>query len=244
MAVDYWQIVKDFKVGDWVQRLLPGSGSVTPFYGRITAVMSGIGFVDVQWPFSNERVSPEELLKVRREDAAYIPPQLDFSYYPGWDASRQATRAHVTAQARKFWAQETVPANFHHELARVFYSSVGELDAYTFMWDRFGHQVADDVLRNEVAKFYRVASNLGDLFFDSLAHKQATYWSAPGRQHRATPAEVGTGRPLCPKCKKAMRKATYKMQEGQRIRLFACPKCLYLIRQDDILGPDGAQVEW
>jgi hypothetical protein len=242
VAIDYWTLVKDFKVGDYVQRLLPGSGSVTPFYGRVTAVLSGIGFVDVQWPFANERVSPEELLRVRPEAASYVPPQLDFSYYPGWDATKQASRS---PRAAAFWAREEVPANFHHELARVFNAQVSELDAYGFMWDRFSSTVPDHTLRGEVAKFYRVANNLGELFFEQLAlKKEATYWSAPGRQHRATPDEVATCKPLCPKCKKLMRKATYKMLEGQRVKLFACPKCLYLIRQDDIFGPDGAQVEW
>jgi len=41
-----------------------------------------------------------------------------------------------------------------------------------------------------------------------------------------------------------MRKTTYKMDKGTRARLFACPKDLFLIKQESILGPEGQPVEW
>lgn len=239
--IDYWTIVRDYKVGDWVQRLLPTSGSVTPYYGRVTAVLTGIGFVDVQWPFANERVSVEELLRINPEAATYIPPSLDFGYYPGWDATKRASQRR---QASQYWAAERIQKGFYKELARSFHAGSCELEAYASLWDRFGSSVEDSILKGEVAKFYKVADTLGGLFFGTLAHKTATYWSAPGRQHRATPAEISAVAPSCPKCKQGMRKTTYKMEEGLRARLFACPKCLYLIRQNDIFGPDGGPVEW
>jgi hypothetical protein len=34
------------------------------------------------------------------------------------------------------------------------------------------------------------------------------------------------------------------MSKGERHRLFACPKDLYLIKMDNLLGPDGNPVGW
>jgi len=41
-----------------------------------------------------------------------------------------------------------------------------------------------------------------------------------------------------------MRKTLYKMKEGQRLKLFACPKDLFIIRQRDIMGPEGEPIDW
>jgi len=233
MAIDYWQLVKDFSTGDMVQRIAVGQG-ITPYTGRVQAVMRGIGFLDVQWPFGSERISPEELVKVNPQLSPYLPPTLNFSYFPGQDATKQA--------ATSPWRTTEVPADFHRVLARLYHQKVGEVLAYDELWHRFGAATEDEVIRDEVGKFYRFAHNSLTMFLGEFARKTATYWAAKDRTHRATKAEVDAGRPNCPKCGTPMRRTTYKMQGGQKIRLFACPSDLYLIKENQILGPGGGQV--
>lgn len=237
MAIDYWKLTKDYAPGDVVQKYMPGrGGGLSPYYGRVTAVMRGIGFVDVQWPFGNERVSPEDLVKLNPEFIQYLPPSLDFSWYPGQD-TRQASKGS--------WRRDVeLPPGFHKELAKVFHKGAGEVQAYDELWHRYATVTEDEPLRDEIRKFYTFARNAFMLFFKAHAAKTATYWMAQDRQHRATRKEVQAKRPNCPRCGTPMRKATYKMREGQKERLFACPTDLYLIKQTDILGPDGSPVEW
>lgn len=233
--IDYWKLTKDFTVGDCVQQLIHGVG-LTPYVGRVLAVLPGIGFVDVQWPFGSERVSPEDLVRVNPEFNQFLPPSLTFSYFPGLDTTKTA--------AAKQWRGIEVPAGFHRELAKLYHKGASEVRAYDELWHRFASFSDDAAIRDEVSKFYRFAFNSCSLYVDEVARKTAVYWAAQNRQHRATRAEVDAARPNCPKCGAAMRKATYKMDKGARMRLFACPKDLYLIKQTDILGPEGQPVEW
>lgn len=235
--IDYWKLVRDYKPGDIVQKYMPGrGGSLAPYYGRVTAVLKGIGFLDIQWPFGNERVSPEELVKVNPEFTQYLPPSLNFSWYPGQD-TRQAS------QSRWRGAVE-LPLGFHKELAKVYHRGASEVQAYDELWHRYASETNDSAMRDETRKFYAFGKNTFELFLSNHVAKTATYWMAQNRQHRATKREVESKTPCCPKCGALMRKTVYKMQEGQRMHLFACPKDLYLIRQDDILGPDGQSVAW
>lgn len=236
MAIDYWALTKDFSIGDCVQRIVLGQG-LTPYVGRVTAVLRGIGFVDVQWPFGNERVSPEELVRMNPEFSPYIPPSINFSYFPGQDA--QTKSANVGG-----WRTTEVPAGFHKELARMHYRGASEVQAYDELWHRFASFADDDAIRDEASKFFRFAANALDMMLAEHARRTAIYWASQNRQHRATRTEVDGGRPNCPKCGAALRKTTYKMAEGQRMRLFACPKDLYLIKEQDILGPLGEPITW
>lgn len=235
MSIDYWKLTKDFSVGDCVQQVVVGGG-LTPYVGRVLAVMPGIGFVDVQWPFGSERVSPENLVRVNPEFVQYLPPSLAFSYFPGLDAK--------TATAQGLWRSVEVPPGFHKELAKVFHRRASEVKAYDELWHRFASFSDDESIRDEVAKFYRFSANSMDMYLSHVANKTAMYWAAQNRQHRATKSEVEAKRPNCPKCGNQMRKATYKMNKGARTRLFACPKDLYLIKQSDIMGPGGEPIEW
>jgi hypothetical protein len=237
--IDYWKLTKDFAPGDFVQKYIPSrSVSLSPYVGRVTAVLRGIGFLDVQWPFGNERVSPEEVVKVNKEFAAYLPPSMDFSYYPGLEQLR------ARSASTNLWRSTELPAGFHKELARLFHREASEVQAYDELWHRYASFSDDEALRDEVGKFYRFAANAVDLLIAEVARKTATYWAAQNRTHRATRAEVDALQPNCPKCGTSMRKATYKMAEGQKVKLFACPKDLYLIRQTDIMGPGGEPIVW
>lgn len=238
MAIDYWKLTRDYAPGDVVQKYMSGrGGNLSPYYGRVTAVMRGIGFLDVQWPFGNERVSPEEVVKLNPEFLQYLPPTLNFSWYPGLD-----TR--VTASKGSWRGAVELPAGFHKELAKLFHKGAGEIQAYDELWCRYASVTDDEPMRDEVQKFYRFASNAFGMFLRAHIAKTAVYWMAQNRQHRATRKEVNAKCPNCPKCGTPMRKATYKMREGRKERLFACPNDMYLIKQTDILGPDGLPVEW
>lgn len=242
--IDYWKLTKDFKIGDIVQKFMPGrGGELSPYHGRVTACLPGIGFVDIQWPFGNERVSPEELVRVNPEFTAYLPPSLDFSWYPGQDAQRAQLREASKIPAN-LWRDIEVPAGFHKELAKLFHRGAGEVPAYDELWHRYASFADDEALRDEVQKFYLFARNSMDLYLREAARKTATYWAAQGRQHRATQQEIAAGKPNCPRCGTQMRKTVYKMAEGIRTKLFACPQDLFIIKRDDIFGPDGAPVAW
>lgn len=237
--IDYWTLSKDFAPGDFVQKYIPSrSVSLSPYMGRVTAVLRGIGFLDVQWPFGNERVSPEEVVKVNREFAQYLPPMQDFSYYPGLEQER------ARVASRLPWNMTDLPLGFHKELAKLWHRGASEVQAYDELWHRYASFSYDELLRSEVAKVYAFSDSAFGLLLQAHASKTATYWVAQGRTHRATRSEVQAKCPNCPKCGSRMRKATYKMAEGQRMRLFACPKDLYLIKQTDILGPEGEPVAW
>lgn len=236
--IDYWKLTKDFAPGDYVQRVVLGQG-LTPYMGRVIAALPAIGFVDVQWPFGVERTSPEELVKLNPEFSQFLPPAVTFDYFPGYE-SKQREKTAAASQ----WATTEVPVGFHRELSRLHYRGANEVQAYYDLWHRYASFADDQAVRGEVAKFYRFAANALDLYLGEVARRTATYWTSQNRQHRATRAEVEAKRPSCPKCGTSMRKATYKMAEGQRVRLFACPKDLYLIRQGDIMGPGGEPISW
>lgn len=74
--------------------------------------------------------------------------------------------------------------------------------------------------------------------------KQALYWAARDRKYRPKRSEAGAGQYCCPKCEgeAPLRPTTYGRENGQSVRLLACPTCLFLIREDDILIPESQGV--
>ncbi len=241
--IDFWKLVKEYKIGDVVQRFAPGTGgfALSPFLGRVTAVHRGLGVLDVQFPYGVDRVFPDDIVMVQSEVSNWLPPALMDQTYIGYDT--QKARA-MWASASKLWATTGLPAGFHRDLALAWSKGFGELSAYDHMWRRYAAYADDDVMRSEISKFYLVASNLVDLRIHQHAKKTAAYWAAANRQYRATSGDIDSRKPACPKCGTAMRKTTYKMDKGARVKLFACPKDLFLIRQDDLLSPEGEPVGW
>lgn len=238
MAIDYWALAKDFSVGSVVQKFMPGDSELTPYVGRVTAVMPGIGCLDVQWPFGNERVSAEEVVQVNPQFMQYLPPTLNTSYYPGLDTIPTVK----TASGEKVWRTIELPDGFHRSLAALYHKQASALKAYDVLWHQY-RQADDEALRDEVHKFYLAASNLGSML---VRTKLAAYWAARDRKYRATRGELDSRNVVnCPKCKEpTMKRATYKMEGGKRARLFACGNCMFLMKQSDVLGPGGEAVEW
>ena len=241
MAIDYWQLTKDFKIGDSVQRFAPGTGgfALSPFVGRVTTVHKGLGVLDVQFPYGNERVFPDDVIRVDSRITGWLPPTLDQTYM-SWDVVQDRK-----ANERRLWRTTELPAGFHRDLAKLWSKGASEVAAYDDLWRVYASQgAADEAIRDEVGKFYLVASNLVQLLLRQTTRRTGAYWAASNRQYRATQGDLGTRKPSCPKCGTAMRKTTYKMDKGARVRLFACPKDLFLIRQADLVGPEGEPVEW
>ena len=89
---------------------------------------------------------------------------------------------------------------------------------------------------------------LNDMFYEQALStkvaqrfvKKALYWGARDRKYRATKSECGSSY-LCPKCVDPieMKKAIYKRMEGASERLWGCPHCMFLIKDDDILRWGG-----
>lgn len=242
--IDYWKLTQDYKVGDVVQRFAPGTGgfALSPFVGRVKAVHRGLGVLDVQFPYGVDRVFPDDVVMVQADVSNWLPPTLIDQTYLGLDTQKARQ---LWASASRLWRTTDLPAGFHRDLAHVWSKGAKEVSAYDTMWRKYADLGADDLsLRDEVQKFYRVAANFVKLRIQQHAEKTAAYWAASNRQYRATSGDLGTRKPSCPKCGTSMRKTTYKMDKGARVRLFACPKDLFLLRQSDLLGPEGEPVEW
>ena len=241
MATDYWKLTRDFSEGMAVQKFFPAwDGGMSPFVGRVTAVHRGLGCVDVQWPHGNERCFSDDLVIVNPEIMRYLPPTLDQSMLT-YDVAKARKEA---SAGPRMWRTTEVAPGFHRDLARLWSRGVKEVMAYDELWYRHAATTPDDAIRDEVSKFYLVAQNLADMRLRQHAIKTAAYWASQGRQYRVSAAEMEARKPCCPKCGTQMRKTTYKMREGARTRLFACPKDLFLVRQSDLLGPDGNAVGW
>lgn len=224
--VDYWQLATDFKAGDYVQQLSVG---LTPYVGQVVEVYPASAVLDVLWPFGRRRVNVEEVVRVNPEFCGFLPPSLH-----GFNQNKLA--------AKSDWAN--VPGSFFTDLAALHNDNMSEVRAYDELWRRYASFIPDPTIRGQIQKFYRFAADSLEQLIKFSIQKTAVYWARENRQHRATRQEVSAGRFKCPKCGTIMRRATYKMAEGSKHRLFACPRDLFLIRQEDVLGPDGNAVNW
>lgn len=68
--------------------------------------------------------------------------------------------------------------------------------------------------------------------------KEAVYWASAGRQYRATRPEVESRSYRCGRkgCDGTLRPASYRMDGGHRVRLLACPKCLFMVMPENLAG--------
>lgn len=237
--IDYWKLTKDFRQGDVVNKINVITGDLSPYVGSVTAVHKGLGVLDVQWPFGNERVFPDDVVQVNPAFLRFLPPTFDQSY-SSFDIEQARKQAAESTQ----WNHRGLPPAFYAELARRWHKGASEVLAYDDLYRMYEPNINDEALREEVAKFYRFARNAGDLRIESHAVRTAAYWVAQNRQYRATSEDIRCGKPACPKCAAKMRRATYRMHKGAKHKVFACPKCLYLIDPTSVLGPTGQPHNW
>lgn len=66
----------------------------------------------------------------------------------------------------------------------------------------------------------------------------ALYWAGKDRKYRMCKEEISNSKPCCPKCGPdfPLQKTTYKRRGGKSESLLGCKGCLFLIKQDDIIG--------
>jgi hypothetical protein len=236
-VIDYWKLTKEYSQGDAVQKINVSTGQLSPYVGSVTAVHRGIGCLDVQWPFGNERVFPDDVVRVSPDFLRFLPPAFDQSYVTvEIEKARKASAP--------LWRNAQFQPSVYIDLARHWHKGAGEVIAYDDLYRTLSPNVDDEALRDEVGKFYRLARNAGELRIQQAIQKSGAYWVAQNRQYRATGEDLKVGKPTCPKCGSRMRKATYKMNKGAKHSVFACPKCLYLIDPPSILGPTGEPHDW
>ena len=84
----------------------------------------------------------------------------------------------------------------------------------------------------ELRKEPKLASRVARAFV-----KKSLYWHARDRKYRVSRDEHNNGQYSCPirGCKGHLKRATYKMQDGAKIKLHACPSCLFIIKTSDLL---------
>ena len=72
----------------------------------------------------------------------------------------------------------------------------------------------------------------------ALGEKVALYWVGQDRKYRMTSGEVEAGCPCCPRCEGTLplERAVYKRRDGRSEKLLGCKQCLFLIKEDDIMG--------
>ncbi len=246
MTTDYWSLAKEFARNDIVQRINVVTGDLGPYAGRVTAVHRGLGVLDVQWPFGAERVFPDDIVKVNPKFVQVLPPALLDQTMLTYDVVRSRSASVDTP-----WKSRVLPPKLYVDLARFWHRGAGEGVAYDDLYRSYSPQnVPEEMIRGEVAAFYRFARNAGTLLVQHVAAKEgfqnreAAYWVSQNRTYRATAPEVKANRPNCPRCANSMRRATYKMHKGSRLKLFACGKCLYLLDPSSVLGPTGEPHAW
>jgi hypothetical protein len=72
--------------------------------------------------------------------------------------------------------------------------------------------------------------------------KQALYWTAPDRKHRAKKSELTSGKFTCPKCRTVegdcvtLVNRILSRQEGKNFKILVCPQCTFAIQRSDIVN--------
>ena len=220
--VDYWSLTQNYSRGDIVQTYNPLSGGLEGFPGMVTAVHPGIGFIDVEFPWGNERVSPEFLVKQNPRFLFNYPSFIDTSYQ-SWDIDR----SHL---------EDGTEGGYNYALPRLSSTT----DAVTLLAAEYDVKrrklrIAASQCRyhglNDIDMYIALSSVMGRDYSDH-AIRTAIYWSAPGRQYKMNRGEMDDGLPNCPRCSTNLQKTNYK----KHTRLYVCPSCLFCIKPSDIEG--------
>jgi hypothetical protein len=70
----------------------------------------------------------------------------------------------------------------------------------------------------------------------SYLAKTALYWAAEDRKYRCNRSEYEEGSYTCPRDGYPLQRTIYKREGGKSLRLLACKRCLFLIKESDILS--------
>jgi hypothetical protein len=162
--------------------------------------------VDVQWPHTHNRHPVEELQIVNPGEDLFLAPVHET--IPGGAGSAAGVSQGVP--------QERLVAEVDDRVELV-------------------HEVGEDV-EGKVASVV-VPSRQMALRVAAAFVKKSLYWHARDRKYRVSREEHNSHDYVCPRrgCGGVMRRATYKMEDGCKVKLHACPTCLFMIRAADIL---------
>lgn len=231
--VDYWSLVKNFRTGDVVNTYNPLTGTLESIPGRVTAVHYGIGFLDVEYPWGNERVSPEYLVRMNPKNLYIMPSAIDTSY-ESWDIAQAHLEdgthtGYSYANPKKASSDlvDRLAADYDARLSTVavaaaqcLHNHLTELQAYEAMASTVAKMASDHEIRTALQKAYHPNE------------KVSLYWNAPGRRYRMNKGELEDGLPNCPKCGTNLEKTHY----AKHTKLFVCPVCLFCIKPEDVEG--------
>jgi hypothetical protein len=206
--IDTQRLARDFEVGDTV--LLPiytRGNRYAPSLGHVTAVLDKIGFIDVETPFGNIRMSPENLVKDPNADASY----LEDTSYDTWERrrSRRVASRYLQEHVTHLWKEATLNRR----------AGLSEIQAFQKMAN--------------MGSSYEVQEAVSYVYANHLMTKEAIYWKAKGRRYMPSQREVSSGDFECPCCKHLLAKTHYK----KHTKLYVCRECLFTIRPADMLEP-------
>lgn len=221
---DTRNLLVDFEVGDSVLYVDPIRGKAMNFVGRVTALLSGLGMVDVEFPWGNQRMSPTEIVHTNLDG-----PSQDTSL-DTWDRKKGGVTSKdfiYRLAARHEFRQRRI---FRHA-DNFRQAGIDQMDAYDWLYAKYAQKHTDDEIKAAVSVVYNTPRS----------ERQAMYWKQKGRQYVPTQNELDSGNFHCPRCKCGMEKTIYKKWE----KLYACPDCLFLIKPADILDSldDAAREE-
>lgn len=187
--IDYWKLTENFKRGDFVQRINFKFDLASPYYGLVTAVHRGIGFLDVQWPWGNERMSPEDVIRVNPANVQGLPPTVDtsydsfdiaksrlddgtsvgYSYAKPWVGPLGTPQA-VVASSRRIAAAGVafgwVKSTLRTAAAQAFHRGLGEDEAVKEVVASAVPMIPRAVAESAVRRFYRGAEKVSSVVRD------------------------------------------------------------------------------
>ena len=183
--------------------------------GRVIAVWPAIGMVDVQFPHTNYRLPVEDLHILNPGQDEFVAPMHET--VPGGAGS--AAQVSMGKPQTDDLIAEREPLV---QLVQQDGKSVPVKNAS----ERTVEEMAVRVARAHI--------------------KKALYWNGRDRKYRSTRVEGATGHYGCPKgsCDGVLKPAVYKREDQASVKLLGCPKCMFLIRKQDIIdGTECEQVE-
>ncbi len=211
--------------GDVVQFLQPGKLTFSPYLGRVLKNLP-LGVVEVVFPFGHRQVPREQLVQVNPDLSKYLPPGL--------------TSEGDTVLRVGRWS--SIPDRVYRVIASAWHEGQSDLESYDLAFRVDAGQTSDILLRSAVQQMYALSEKWTA---SRVAHacRLATYWVARDRKHRATSQEISNGYPNCPRCGIGLKRTIYKMADGVKHKVFACPSCFILLDPDSIVDGQG-QVIW
>lgn len=211
--VDSQRLATKFKIGDSVLfPIFTRGNQYAPVVGLVTAVLPRIGFLDVETPFGNVRIAPEDVVRTESHDASH----LEDTSYSTWDrdqAKKVASR-HLTARL-------TAVASKASEMRTKGYK---QDDTEKELQESNKESYSISEINEGVKLAY---TN------ETFLSKTAIYWRAKGRRYMPSQKEVMCGEFSCPNCRNCLERTQYK----KHTKLYVCRECLFTIRPADLLSP-------